>query len=52
MIAPLLDEKTARVVADFPILAKATTRGKRLVYLDSDATSQKPQSVIDSLVHY
>ncbi|MDQ2679659.1 MAG: cysteine desulfurase [Candidatus Eremiobacteraeota bacterium] len=27
-------------------------RGKRLVYLDSAATSQKPQIVIDSLVEY
>ena len=27
-------------------------RGKRLVYLDNAATSQKPRSVIDSLSHY
>jgi cysteine desulfurase/selenocysteine lyase len=46
------DAKTARIVADFPILAKPTSRGKRLVYLDSAASSQKPQIVIDSLVDY
>ncbi len=47
-----LDSKQARIVADFPILAKATSRGKRLVYLDSAASSQKPRAVIDALVHY
>ncbi len=48
-----LDErKVERIIADFPILAKPTSRGKRLVYLDSAATSQKPQSVIDALVTY
>ncbi|MBV8638779.1 MAG: cysteine desulfurase [Candidatus Eremiobacteraeota bacterium] len=48
-----LDErKVERIITDFPILAKPTSRGKRLVYLDSAATSQKPQSVIDALVTY
>jgi len=46
------DAKTAQIVSDFPILAKPTSRGKRLVYLDSAASSQKPQAVIDSLVDY
>jgi cysteine desulfurase/selenocysteine lyase len=46
------DPKQARIIADFPILAKPTSRGKRLVYLDSAASSQKPQAVIDSLVDY
>src|SRR5579862_6724594 len=46
------DRRVAKIVEDFPILAKPTSRGKRLVYLDSAATSQKPQSVIDSLVTY
>jgi cysteine desulfurase/selenocysteine lyase len=46
------DPKQARIVADFPILAKPTSHGKRLVYLDSAASSQKPQAVIDSLVDY
>ncbi|HTU83663.1 MAG TPA: cysteine desulfurase [Candidatus Acidoferrales bacterium] len=49
---PPTDAKTAAIVADFPILARPTSRGKRLVYLDSAATSQKPRSVIQTLVDY
>jgi cysteine desulfurase/selenocysteine lyase len=45
-------EKLARIVADFPILSRPTSRGKRLVYLDSAATSQKPRAVIQALVEY
>ena len=37
----------ARIRADFPILAE-TVHGKPLVYLDSAASGQKPQSVIDA----
>ncbi len=37
----------ARVRADFPILSR-TVGDKPLVYLDSTATSQKPQAVIDA----
>ena len=33
---------------DFPIFDRTIRDGKRLVYLDSGATSQKPQSVIDA----
>ncbi len=44
--------KLARIVGDFPILRERTVRGRRLVYLDSAATSQKPQCVIDALVTY
>lgn len=40
-----------RVRADFPIL-KREVHGKRLVYLDNAATTQKPRSVIDTLVDY
>ncbi|MBV8333587.1 MAG: cysteine desulfurase [Candidatus Eremiobacteraeota bacterium] len=40
------------MIADFPILARPTSRGKRLVYLDSAATSQKPRQVIQALVDY
>jgi cysteine desulfurase/selenocysteine lyase len=40
------------LASDFPILAKPTSRGKRLVYLDSAASSQKPRSVIDALTRY
>lgn len=46
------DPKLERIVADFPILRERTSRGKRLVFLDSAATSQKPQAVIDALVEY
>jgi cysteine desulfurase/selenocysteine lyase len=46
------DKKLERIIADFPILARPTSRGKRLVYLDSAATSQKPRSVIQALVDY
>jgi cysteine desulfurase/selenocysteine lyase len=38
----------ARVRKDFPILDREV-HGKRLVYLDSAATSQKPQRVIDAV---
>lgn len=40
-----------RVRDDFPILSR-TVYGKPLVYLDSAATSQKPRSVIQTLVDY
>jgi cysteine desulfurase/selenocysteine lyase len=46
---PTLDVE--RIRADFPIL-RLRPRGKPLVYLDSAATSQKPQSVIDALTRY
>ncbi|ACB73894.1 aminotransferase class V-fold PLP-dependent enzyme [Opitutus terrae] len=36
---------------DFPILHQQV-HGKPLVYLDNAATTQKPRSVIDALVHY
>ena len=39
----------ARSIAqDFPILSRTIRDGKRLVYLDSGATSQKPHCVIDA----
>lgn len=41
----------ARIRADFPILHQEV-RGRPLVYLDSAATTQKPQAVIDALVRY
>jgi cysteine desulfurase/selenocysteine lyase len=44
--APLVDLRR-----DFPILA-TSIHGKPLVYLDSAATSQKPQSVLDALQRY
>ena len=38
----------AKVREDFPIFQRTIRDGKRLVYLDSGATSQKPLSVIDA----
>ena len=46
MITELVD-----ITGDFPIL-KRQINVHRLVYLDSAATSQKPQSVIDRVVRY
>jgi cysteine desulfurase/selenocysteine lyase len=40
-----------RIQRDFPILDQ-TIHGKKLVYLDSAATSQKPRAVIDAIVRY
>jgi cysteine desulfurase/selenocysteine lyase len=37
---------------DFPIFSRTIREGKRLVYLDSGATSQKPQVVIDAEVDF
>ncbi|MFN2449300.1 MAG: cysteine desulfurase [Candidatus Baltobacteraceae bacterium] len=48
----IADREANALASDFPILSRKTSRGKRLVYLDSAATSQKPQVVIDSLVRY
>ncbi|PTL20802.1 cysteine desulfurase [Staphylococcus chromogenes] len=39
------------IIKDFPILNEKVN-GKRLAYLDSTATSQKPQQVIDALEDY
>jgi cysteine desulfurase/selenocysteine lyase len=44
-----LDQEKIR--KDFPILERMID-GKRLVYLDSAASSQKPQVVIDALTNY
>ena len=41
----------AELKKDFPVLDQLVN-GKPLVYLDNAATSQKPQAVIDALVHY
>ena len=39
---------TLEIAKDFPILGRTIRDGKKLVYLDSGATSQKPNSVIDA----
>lgn len=41
-----------KIREDFPILSKKVYDGKPLVWLDSAATSQKPHSVIQTLVDY
>ena len=40
-----------RIRQDFPILSRQV-HGKRLVYLDNAATTQKPRSVLDALIAY
>lgn len=40
-----------KIRRDFPILEQ-TIHGKKLVYLDNGATSQKPRAVIDAIVRY
>ncbi|WP_125776652.1 SufS family cysteine desulfurase [Antribacter gilvus] len=42
----------AAVRADFPLLARTVRGGRPLVYLDSAATSQKPQVVLDAEVDF
>src|SRR5688572_25027900 len=42
------DLDIARIQADFPIL-KRQVHGKRLVYLDSASSSQKPIQVLDAM---
>ncbi len=45
------DFDVERVRRDFPILAQ-NVHGKPLVYLDNAATTQKPSSVLDSLMRF
>ncbi|MFN2463822.1 MAG: cysteine desulfurase [Candidatus Dormibacteria bacterium] len=49
LAAPL---DVAAVRADFPILDRTVRGGRGLVYLDSAASSQKPNQVIDALADY
>lgn len=41
-----------RIIEDFPILKREVRSGKRLVYLDSAATSQKPAAVLQAMDAY
>jgi len=42
----------ARIRKDFPIFTRTIRDGKKLIYLDSGATSQKPQVVIDAEIDF
>jgi cysteine desulfurase / selenocysteine lyase len=46
----LLDTEAIR--KDFPILDRQVHDGRKLVYLDNAATSQKPRQVLDALSQY
>ncbi len=50
--ASIVDFDVASVRAQFPILRRTVYDNRPLVYLDSAATSQKPQAVIDAIVNY
>lgn len=41
-----------KIRKDFPILDRETANGKRVIYLDSTATSQKPVQVIEAMNDY
>jgi cysteine desulfurase/selenocysteine lyase len=41
-----------KIIREFPILNREIKPGKRLVYLDSTATSQKPEVVIEAMNDY
>ena len=43
---------STKILQDFPLLRQTGPDGKRICYLDSGATSQKPQSVIDAVTRY
>ncbi len=47
-MSTLLGLDVTRIKADFPILSRTVRDGRRLVYLDSGATSQKPVQVLDA----
>lgn len=46
-MAPLTETEVQRIRADFPIL-RTNVNGHPLVYLDSGATSQRPDAVLDA----
>lgn len=43
---------SSNYLRDFPLLQQKTAKGRRLVYLDNGATTQKPLSVIRALEEY
>ena len=42
----------SKIKEDFPILFTTFENGKRLVYLDNAATTQKPKCVIERITHF
>lgn len=46
--APFSAGESARIRADFPILSRTVRDGRRLVYLDSGATSQRVSRALDA----
>ncbi|MCL2464965.1 MAG: aminotransferase class V-fold PLP-dependent enzyme, partial [Micrococcales bacterium] len=48
MTSGLTGAELAAVRADFPLLARTLRDGRPLVYLDTGATAQKPQVVLDA----
>lgn len=50
--ATLSAAELAAVRADFPLLTRTVRGGRPLVYLDSGATAQKPQVVIDAELEF
>ncbi len=47
-----LESKMAAIRNDFPIFAREVRPGVPLIYMDSAATSQKPEVVIEAMNHY
>ncbi len=45
-------DRTETIRQDFPILQRTVAGGKRLVYLDNGASSQKPESVLRAMDDY
>jgi cysteine desulfurase / selenocysteine lyase len=45
---PFTSAEVARIRGDIPILARTVREDRALVYLDSGATSQKPEQVLDA----
>ncbi|MGH3751392.1 MAG: cysteine desulfurase [Pseudonocardiaceae bacterium] len=45
---PLTASEQEKIRADFPILCRTVRDGRRLVYLDSGATSQRPRQALDA----
>lgn len=47
-----IDFDAKLVKQDFPALSYCNANGQSIVYLDNSATTQKPQCVLDSLMHF